>query len=221
MRRLEDAVLYLCVDRRAEQGDLEVFLDAVLAAGVDVVQLRDKTASPAQLRAAASVFRRAAQRHDALFIVNDDAHLAVETGADGVHVGQDDMAPDQARSIVGRDRIVGWSTHAIDEVDAAVAADCDYFAVGPVHATPTKLGREAIGLAPVRHAAAVAAGRPWFVTGAMSLATAPAVLQAGGRRLVVVRALTEAPDPADAAARLRDLLRDIRDQGRGERVARQ
>ena len=203
---LRDSVLYLCVDRRAASDDLEPFLDAVLGAGVDLVQLRDKTATPEQIRAAAPVFRAAADRHGALFILNDEPALAVEVGADGVHVGQDDQHPADARTIVGPEAVVGWSTHAIAEVDAAIGTDCDYFAVGPVNATPTKQGRAAIGLDPVRHAAAVA-DRPWFVTGAMSTATAAPVLAAGARRLVVVRALTEADDPAAATSELVTLLR--------------
>lgn len=204
--RLRDSFLYLCVDRREAEGDLEPLLDAVLRAGVDLVQLRDKTATAEQIRTAAPVFRAAADRHGALFILNDDAELAVEVGADGVHVGQDDLHPSQARAAVGPDAIVGWSTHSIAEVDAALASDCDYFAVGPVHATPTKQGREPIGLDPIRHAAAVG-DRPWFVTGAMSTVTAGPVLAAGARRLVVVRALTAAEEPAAATEQLVALLR--------------
>lgn len=205
-RRLADAVLYLCVDRRAD-GDLAAFLDAALGGGVDVVQLRDKTASDDDIRAAAPAFRAAADRHGALFVLNDDPVLAAEVDADGVHVGQDDPAPAAARAVVGADRLVGWSTHSTSEVDAAVAADCDYFGLGPVHPTPTKEGRPGIGLEPLRHAAAVAGDRPWFVTGGMALDTAPAVLAAGARRLVVVRALTQADDPGAVAAALAGLLR--------------
>ncbi|HVL99066.1 MAG TPA: thiamine phosphate synthase [Egibacteraceae bacterium] len=206
-RRLADAVLYLCVDRRAEQGDLPELLDAVLANGVDVVQLRDKAAGVDELRAAAAVFRAAAERHGALFVLNDDPSLSVEVHADGVHVGQDDALPAEARVIVGVERIVGRSTHTVAEIDRALVEDCDYFAVGPVHATPTKQGRPPIGLEPLRHAAAVAGDRPWFVTGGMAPATAPAVLATGARRLVVVRALSEAARPAAAAAELAALLR--------------
>lgn len=205
--RLSDSYLYLCSDRRADAGDLEPFLDGVLGAGVDIVQLRDKDASLDQLQAAAAVFRACAQRHGALFVLNDDPGLAVETGADGVHVGQDDPHPDAARASVGPSALIGRSTHGVTEIDRALTEDCDYLAVGPVHATPTKQGRPPIGVQPLRHAAAVAGDRPWFVTGGMGVGTAPAVLAAGARRLVVVRAITEAADPPAAAARLVRLLR--------------
>ena len=205
--RLADAWLYLCMDRRADQGDLDGFLDAVLGAGVDLVQLRDKAATRHELAAASAMFRAAADRHGALFILNDDARLAAEVGADGVHVGQDDLHPSDARALVGSDAIVGRSTHSVAEVDRALDEDCDYFAVGPVHATPTKHGRPAIGLEPLRHAAALDQERPWFVTGAMSLTNAPEALATGARRLVVVRAITEAPDPARAVNELAGLLR--------------
>jgi thiamine-phosphate pyrophosphorylase len=206
--RLARATLYLCTDRRAAQGDLPAFLDAVLGAGVDIVQLRDKDpdADEQVLREASEAFHAAALRHDALFVVNDDPLLAVEVDADGVHVGQDDLHPDTARAIVGSEGLVGRSTHAVEEIDTALGEDCDYFAVGPVHATPTKRGRTPIGLDPLRHAAAVAGQRPWFVTGGMALGTAPEVLATGARRLVVVRALTDATDPARAVRDLRGVL---------------
>jgi thiamine-phosphate pyrophosphorylase len=206
-RRLRDAVLYLCTDRRAEHGDLEGFLDAVLRGGVDIVQLRDKEADETALRAAAATFRAAANRHAALFVLNDEPELAAEVGADGVHVGQDDAPPALARAAVGSQALVGRSTHATDEVDRALGEDCDYFAVGPVHATPTKQGRAPIGLPPLRHAATSAGDRPWFVTGGMAADTAPAVLATGARRLVVVRALTGATDPEARARELATLLR--------------
>lgn len=204
--RLERARLYLCVDRRADQGDLAAFLDAVIGAGVDLVQLRDKHATVAEQRAAAEIFRAVALRHRALFIVNDDPELAVEVDADGVHVGQDDPPPARARAVVGQDRLVGRSTHSIEQVDRALGEDCDYFTVGPVHATPTKEGRPPIGLDPLCYATAVA-DRPWFVSGAMSTTTAPEVLDTGASRLVVVRAITQAADPAAAVREIAGLLR--------------
>lgn len=208
LSRLKAARLYLCSGLRRDRDDLAQFLDAVLVGGVDVVQLREREAPRDELLAAAATFRAAAQRHDALFIVNDDPTLAVEVDADGVHVGQEDPTPEQARAVVGRQRLVGRSTHSVQEIDRALGEDCDYFAVGPVHATPTKAGRSPIGLEPVRHAANSAGDRPWFVTGGMAPATAPAVIAAGGRRLVVVRALTEAHDPGPIASCLAMALDD-------------
>lgn len=192
--RLAAARLYLCTPLRP---DLDSFLDEVLAAGVDVVQLRDKMASAPVILGAAPAFASAARRHGALFVVNDDPSLAVRAGADGVHVGQDDVSPTAARSIVGDELLVGLSTHSTTEIDAAQPAPIDYFAVGPVSATPTKAGRPGIGLTPLRHAADV--GRhPWFVTGGMDADSAPEVMAIGATGVVVVRAITEADDPAAA-----------------------
>lgn len=205
-RKLAASRLYLCVDRRAEQGDLERLLDAACRAGVDLIQLRDKHATRDEQRRASEVFRTVAQRYGALFVMNDDPELAVEVGADGVHVGQEDLPPGEARLVVGGDLLVGRSTHDLAQIDRALTEDCDYFTVGPVHATPTKEGRPGIGLGPVRHAAHVAGDRPWFVSGAMSGSTAPDVLAAGACRLVVVRAITTAADPAAVVRELRALL---------------
>lgn len=201
-QRLEAAHLYLCVGIR---DGLEGFLDAVLAAGVDLVQLRDKDASERDLWAAAEVFRVTASRHEALFVLNDYPALAREVGADGVHVGQEDPVPGAARAAVGPDAVIGRSTHSRQQIDRALDEDCDYFSVGPVEETPTKAGRPGTGLGPVRHAAAVA-DRPWFVTGGMSVDTAPTVLDLGAHGIVVVRAIVDADEPAAVARSLRDLF---------------
>jgi thiamine-phosphate pyrophosphorylase len=200
--RLARSRLYLCTDRRSAQDDPERFLDAVLGAGVDIVQLRDKDATEDDLRAAATIFRALAHRHDALFILNDLPGLARAVDADGVHVGQEDPTPAQARTVVGADRLVGRSTHDPDEASRALDEDCDTFTVGPVHATPTKEGRPGVGLELVRYAAGLLTDKPWFVSGGMTTETAPDVLAAGGRRLVVVRAITDAADPAAAVREL-------------------
>ena len=203
--RLAQARLYLCTDLRVPEGDLADFLDAALRGGVDLVQLRDKEAAPAELVAAAEVFRSAANRHGALFILNDDPEATVTVDADGVHVGQEDMDPGPARSILGPERLIGRSTHSVAQIDRALTEDADYFAIGPVHATPTKSGRAPTGLLPVRHAAVVA-DRPWFVTGNMAEATIPEARAAGLRGAVVVRALTQSHDPEATARRLSALL---------------
>jgi thiamine-phosphate pyrophosphorylase len=201
--RLADARLYLVCDARPR-----AFLDAALRGGVDVIQLRDKTlAGDEEIVAAARAFRAAADAAGALFVLNDRPDLVAACGADGVHVGQDDADPRSARAAVGDDRIVGRSTHAPDQLAAADAdPDVDYLAVGPVHATPTKPGRPAAGLAYVEHAAGVDPATPWFAIGGIDATTLPAVVAAGARRIVVVRAITEAADPEAAARALRDGL---------------
>jgi thiamine-phosphate pyrophosphorylase len=201
--RLAGARLYLVCDARPR-----AFLDAALRGGVDVIQLRDKTlATDAEIVAAARAFRDAADGAGALFVLNDRPDLVDACRADGVHVGQDDASPARARAAVGDDRIVGRSTHAPEQLAAADAdPDVDYLAVGPVHATPTKPGRPAAGLAYVEHAARTAPPTPWFAIGGIDAATLPAVVAAGARRIVVVRAITEAADPEAAARALRDGL---------------
>lgn len=203
--RLADARLYVVTDARRDQDDLEPFLRACVAGSTDILQLRDKTATPDELRRASEVFRRVCDDAGALFVLNDLPGLAAEVGADGVHVGQEDVHPDHARRIVGPDVLIGRSTHGTAQLDAAADVDVDYVAVGPVHATPTKQGRPAIGLDPVRYAARYAC-TPWFAIGGIDQATIGQVLDAGARRIVVVRAMTGASDPEAAAWVLRRAL---------------
>jgi thiamine-phosphate pyrophosphorylase len=199
--RLADARLYLVCDARPR-----AFLDAALRGGADIVQLRDKTLDDAGLIAAARTFRAAADAHGALFVLNDRPDLVAACSADGVHVGQDDDTPAEARALVGPERIVGRSTHAPAQADAAAAdPDVDYLAVGPVHATPTKPGRPAAGLDYVAYAARTVR-KPWFAIGGLDAHTLPAAVERGARRAVVVRAITEADDPERAAAALREAL---------------
>jgi len=199
--RLAETRLYLVCDARPR-----AFLDAALRGGADVIQLRDKTLGDDGLVAAARTFRAAADAHGALFILNDRPDLVDACAADGVHVGQDDDTPAAARALVGPERIVGRSTHAPAQADAADAdPDVDYLAVGPVHATPTKLGRPAAGLDYVAYAARTV-GKPWFAIGGLDAATLPVAVEHGARRAVIVRAITEAADPRAAAAALRAAL---------------
>jgi len=204
--RIASRRLYLVAGARGGGPGLEAFLDAALRGGVDVVQLRDKTLDDDGLVAAARTFRTAADAHGALFVLNDRPDLVAACAADGVHVGQDDMAPAAARSIVGPDLIVGHSTHAPDQGAAADAdPEVDYLAVGPVHATPTKPGRPAAGLEYVAWAAANVT-TPWFAIGGIDAATLPAVVARGATRIVVVRSIGDAADPEAAARALRSGL---------------
>jgi thiamine-phosphate pyrophosphorylase len=198
--RLRSAHLYLvCDDRPVE------FLAGALAGGVDLIQLRMKDASDEEIVAAGRRFAAAAADHGALFILNDRPDLVVAIGADGVHVGQDDASAADARAIVGPERIVGLSTHSRSQVDAATGAGVDYIGVGPVHETPTKPGRPAVGLELVRYAAAHATV-PFFAIGGISPANVRAVREAGATRIAVVRALTGARDVEHAARGLRTAI---------------
>ncbi|MYW02599.1 thiamine phosphate synthase [Streptomyces sp. SID3343] len=200
-QRLADARLYLCTDARERQGDLPEFLDAVLGAGVDIVQLRDKGLEAKQELAHLDVFADACRRHGRLLAVNDRADVAHAAGPDVLHLGQDDLPVPAARAIVGGDVLIGRSTHAEAEVDAAIVEPgVDYFCTGPVWPTPTKPGRHAPGLDLVRYTAALRPTRPWFAIGGIDLTNLDEVLDAGARRVVVVRAITEADDPAAATA---------------------
>ncbi len=203
--RLARARLYLCTDGRGGGDTLDAFLDAVLANGVDVVQLREKNMEAREQLKLAERFRAAADRHGALFIVNDRADLALAAGADGVHLGQDDLPPDDARAIVGDDLLIGRSTHALHQIEHANAEPVDYMAVGPVFETPTKPGRAPTGTALIDDASRTAR-KPWFAIGGLDAHNLREVTQRGATRIVVVRAITLADDPALAAKRLRASL---------------
>jgi len=200
--RLRAARLYLILETRPRDRPAAEVVAPALAGGVDVVQLRDKHAGDEELLAAGRALRTLCDEHGALLFVNDRPDLALGCGAHGVHVGQDDEAVAAVRERFGDRLAIGLSTHSPAQVDAAEGSAADYFAVGPVHETPTKPGCAAVGLELVRHAAAHAA-KPWFAIGGIDGGTAPAVVAAGARRLAVVRAIRDADDPAAAARELR------------------
>ena len=198
--RLAGARLYLCTGARRAEGDLPDFLDAVLAAGVDIVQLREKGLEAAEELALLEVFAAACRRHGRLLAANDRADVALAAGADVLHLGQDDLPVPVARAILGPGPVIGRSSHSPAQAEAAAAEPgVDYFCAGPVWTTPTKPGRPATGLGLVRQVAQSAPARPWFAIGGISLTRLNEVLAAGARRVVVVRAITEADDPAAAA----------------------
>ncbi len=186
---------------------LEQLLAAALEGGADMLQLRDKRAPDDELLRAAAVFRRVCDAHGALFWLNDRPDLVAAAGADGVHVGQDDEPVEQVRGDVGPDVLVGLSTHSPEQLDAALATDADELSAGPVYETPTKEGRPAAGLGYVSYAAQRIGGdRPWFAIGGIDRHNVSEVVAAGAGRVVVVRAIRDADDPAAAAGELRAAL---------------
>jgi thiamine-phosphate pyrophosphorylase len=201
-QRLARCHLYLVTRPRP---DLEQVVGAALKAGVRLVQYRAKQADDRTRLAEATALCELCRRHGALFLVNDRLDLALAVDADGVHLGQDDVPPALARRLLGPERLIGRSTHDPAQLRQAIDDGCDYVGVGPVHATPTKPGREPVGLAYVRQAAAQAT-IPWFAIGGIEASNLEAVRQAGASRVAVVRAITDAADPAAAS---RDLLRAL------------
>lgn len=193
--------LYLVAPLVAGGRGLVAVAEQAIAGGVDAIQLRDKAASDDELVAGLRALRPLCDRTGTLLIVNDRPDLAVVGDADGVHVGQDDLAVPEARAIVGDDRLIGLSTHSPAQVDAAVAAGADHIGVGPINATPTKQGVPGVGVELVRHAAT--RPLPFVAIGGIDAANVTAPLDAGARRVAVVRAIVDAADPRAAAATLR------------------
>jgi thiamine-phosphate pyrophosphorylase len=203
--RLADARLYFVTD--AETDDR--VLSEALAGGVDVLQLREKHGSDAEIQAAAARFRTLCDEHGAVFVLNDRPDLAMATGADGVHLGQEDERVESVRERVGDELLIGLSTHSEEQLAAGLETSADYVCVGPVYATPTKPDYPAVGLDLVRHAAETA-DRPWFAIGGIDGANVREVVGAGAPRVVVVRAIRNAPDPRVAAAAMRAVAEGAR-----------
>lgn len=211
IERLRAARLYFVCEARPRGGDPEPLLDAALRGGTDVIQLREKAPRCAEeLIALAEPFRRAADRHGALFFLNDHPELVGQCGADGVHVGQDDTPVAAARALAGPEALVGLSTHSPEQFDAAVQASGsarpDQLSAGPVWETPTKEGRPAAGIDLIRHAAKHGGDAPWFAIGGIDEETIEEVMRAGAKRVVVVRAIRDAAHPEAMARALRARL---------------
>lgn len=200
--------LYLVCGLQGDPPDaarLPDLLRAAVAGGTEIVQLREKRIGDDELTAVADAAQALCRRIGALFVVNDHPRVALETSADGVHVGQDDMPVAEVRELVGPDMLIGLSTHSPDQIDAVDPRIVDYIGVGPVHETPTKPGRPAVGVELVRYAAEHASV-PFFAIGGLDAGNLGEVLRAGAERVVVLRAIADAPDPERAARELSELL---------------
>jgi thiamine-phosphate pyrophosphorylase len=183
--------------------------------GAGMVELRDREQPRSVIERSGRTFRRLANTYSALFMVNDDPYLAMALSADGVHVGQDDMDPAEARRIMGPDAIIGLSTHSREQIEAAAGQPVDYISVGPIWETPTKEGRRATGLELIRTAAEIASV-PWFAIGGVDTANVREVVAAGADRICVVRAIRDAPDPRAASTALFDAVDPAEREESGE-----
>jgi thiamine-phosphate pyrophosphorylase len=210
--RLASARLYLVCGAYPDGSHLPDLLRGAIAGGVEIVQLREKRLPDEQLTSIADAVRALCNRLGALLIVNDRPGVALEAGADGVHIGQDDMPVTDVREIVGEDLLIGLSTHSPEQIDAVDSSLVDYIGVGPIHETPTKPGRPAVGVELIRYAAAHAPV-PFFAIGGLDASNLHEALDAGAKRVCVLRAVADAADPERAARVLRDQL-DAGEAGR-------
>src|ERR1700694_2691583 len=204
--RLARMRLYLITGDQGDEVETARIVEAALEGGATVVQLRKKTMPKGEQYAIALALRRLTRLHGALLIVNDHPDIAIAVEADGVHLGQDDLPPAVVRGLPGfHERLIGRSTHSLEQAKAAMDEGADYIAVGPVYPTPTKAGRAAVGTGLVTDVAAIA-DRPFVAVRGIDHETAPAVVEAGARAIAVVRAVYDAAEPAEAARRLHEMI---------------
>ncbi len=203
--RLRAARLYLVCGAEPDGRELPELVRGAIAGGVGIVQLREKHLPDDQLVSIAHAAHALCERLGALLIVNDRPWVASEAGADGVHVGQDDGSPSEVRELLGPGPLIGLSTHSPEQIDAVDASVVDYIGVGPIHETPTKPERPAVGLELIRYAAAHAPV-PFFAIGGLNAGNLAEAIDAGARRACVLRAVAEAEDAELAARALREKL---------------
>ena len=198
-----DPLLYAILDLGYVSADVaESVTASLLAGGADILQLRAKRSAPAEIEALARRLLPLCRAAGVPFILNDFPDIAAAIDADGVHIGQDDGPLAHAREIVGPGKIIGRSTHSLDQARAALAEGFDYIGFGPLYPTPTKLGRQSIGLQDIATMEAeVGSSIPAFCIGGITSTTLPNILAKGARRAVIVSALLQAPE-IEAATRL-------------------
>jgi len=198
--------LYVITGDHGDEVETARIVEAALDGGATVIQLRKKSMPMREQYRLALALRTLTREHEALLIINDHADLAIAADADGVHLGQDDLPPDAVRALPGFEgRLIGRSTHSLAQAQLAVHEAADYIAVGPIYPTPTKEGRPAVGTALVSRVAGVV-DRPFVAVGGIDLENLPTVVEAGAPAVAVVRAVYDAPDPAEAARRLHEAL---------------
>lgn len=192
---LNDKKLYLVTNSDNFESD-EIFLDKValsIKSGVDIVQLREKNTTSKRFIYLAQRIRELTSHFGAAFIVNDRVDIAKISNADGVHLGQDDIPVSYAREILGDNAIIGVSTHCPEHAKKAITDGADYIGVGPVFKTPTKPSKDPVGLEYVKWAADNV-NIPFFAIGSIDTANIKEVVQAGAKRVAVIRAIMYADD---------------------------
>lgn len=201
--QLESCRLYLIT---SPCDHLFEIVSAAIDAGVGIVQYRCKTEDDLHRLQQAAQLAELCRSRGTLFIVNDRVDLALAVDADGVHLGQEDMPTDIARKLLGREKLIGRSTHCLDDLRKAQAENIDYVGVGPVYTTPTKPNRQPVGLSYV-HEASKTASIPWFAIGGVDISTLQDLRKAGAQRVAVVRAVMNAAEPGETCRELMAALK--------------
>ncbi len=205
--KFEPPKLYPVTDRRLSGLSHAEQVARLCEGGARLVQLREKLLPAREFYAEASEALRVARLFGAKLIINDRADVALALGADGVHLGQDDMPPDAARSLLGEGAVVGFSTHSLSQALAAARRPVSYIAVGPVFATSSKESPDpVVGLEGVRRVREAVEGFPVVAIGGVTAESARAVLEAGADSVAVIGALVATADPAEITRRTRDFL---------------
>ena len=206
--QLQSAKLYAILDLGYTAAeDAEPVTESLLRGGADVLQLRAKGMEEDEILRLARLIAPLCRGHGVPLIVNDFPELAVQAGADGVHVGQDDGSLQEVRAVTGNGLLVGRSTHSVTQAIAARDEGFDYIGFGPLYATPTKAGRPGIGLEGIAEAEMkVGPTIPMFCIGGIKTTNLGEVMAAGARRAVIVSGLLQAPDIAAETRRAREIL---------------
>jgi len=182
-------------------------LEEALKGGVTSFQLREKgpgALTGDELKAFALACQQLCEQYSVPFIVNDDINLAIEVGADGIHIGQEDGYISAVRDKVGPDMLIGVSTHNVAEAIAAADAGADYIGLGPVYETQSKTDTQpVIGLETIREVASLLPGLPIVAIGGISERRAGAIIKAGASGVAVISAISGEEDPGEAASRLK------------------
>lgn len=213
MRKIEKGSLYVITDFGAQRGKshLDVLTEAIRG-GASVVQLRDKEANDAALVQIGRTLRKVCDLHNSLFIVNERIDVAKEVGADGVHFGQDDLPLPDARRKIGRNKLLGVSTHSFAQAKRAVEEGADYIGVGPIFKTPTKPDYPPVGLKLI-HEVEENLHIPFVAIGGITLSNTQEVLAAGAYSIAVVRAVVAQENICEAARQFKVLLESWKKTG--------
>ena len=199
--------LYPITDRRLSGLTHAEQLARLCEGGARVVQLREKQLSAREFSAEAVVALRVARLFGAKLIINDRADVALVVGADGVHLGQDDMPPRAARLVLGEGKIIGFSTHSVEQASEAARLPVDYVAIGPVFDTSSKENPDpVVGLEGVRLVREAVGRVPLVAIGGITVESAPSVIEAGADSVAVIGTLLDTSDPAEITRRTRDFL---------------